>query len=794
MWKPFLYVKHAIFGKSHQSLIAEQIESKRTPILESHDMQDQASFATSTGHIEPAVTTPVTPDELAHYILKDGLDVPGQVNTYLSEAGGGAGLKISVDFAKLAGLGVATPEGSPLTAKAGLKAKVDFEIDAKAVKGSLLCIEFQPDLAGYAQLPEKYTPICFSHLKGVKGTLKVALTGSIGIEAEVSAGIAPAEALEMSAFSVSAQALSATASGSYEGTYFKLTDSNPAFFKRDTSTSYITALAKKIDEVIDPKGKITSVSEIESGVITNAIIPAKFQGWMQSGKASASANLFKASATAGTIKSEIAGWYNVSAALLDSSVELLSAQWQKQSKRMSYTFETPARGLHTIEHNVKVDYNVSSADYTIFSLQLNAGQVKCELFAKKKGQSDVEGALRTNAQNVLDPVMEKLKEQTDKVSRAFYDTKKVGKIKAAVNSMTYHDTLLYKAQNKTIKKGSGFIYGQSVNLSTLARYTDVVDYLPKLVALGVKKDALTSSDELSCSTPAYKTMIDAAIAVLKQDTTLMSQKDFKESTELGLFSPRKTIAASDKVINVYHQEIIRLGKKVKGLVLAYTHKEAIDLACQIDILLGLLGTLDDNLTLWIKNKGEKVVDHGRTGGVRDLLSAITTEKNRLFDANKDLLLLNELSQVRVMGHAIADVLQVTTDDFYQFIDGAGDTILSLTKDPGVMPDAVLVESAFEIPEGTAEADLADLAQATKTLQSIRLRYRTADRANNKTTLFKLGFSIGAASAAINLTYFDQFKSEGIINLSTRWYGENAKYNDLTTNPERYVPPALLITE
>jgi hypothetical protein len=144
-----------------------------------------------------------------------------------------------------------------------------------------------------------------------------------------------------------------------------------------------------------------------------------------------------------------------------------------------------------------------------------------------------------------------------------------------------------------------------------------------------------------------------------------------------------------------------------------------------------------------------------------------------------------------MGHAIADVLKVTTDDFYQFIDGAGDTILSLAKDPGAMPDAVLVESAFEIPEATDETTL---TEATQTLQSIRLRYRTADRANNKTTLFKLGFSIGAASASINLTYFDQFKSEGIINLATHWYGENAKYNNMTTNPDRYVPPALLITE
>ncbi|MCJ8270863.1 MAG: hypothetical protein MJK04_15860, partial [Psychrosphaera sp.] len=440
---------------------------------------------------------------------------------------------------------------------------------------------------------------------------------------------------------------------------------------------------------------------------------------------------------------------------------------------------------------VKIDIKISSADFSIFSLQLNAGQVKSELFAEKKGQSDVEGALRTNAQNIVDPVMEKLKEQTDKVSRAFYDSQKVGEIKAAVNSMSYKDTLLYKDKDNAIQKGSGFILGQSINLSTLARYTDVVDYLPKLVTLGIKEDALTSSDEPSCSTTAYKTMIDSAIVVLKQTTGLMSQKDFEKSTKLGLFSPRKTIAASDKVITVYHQQIDKISKTMTSLVPTYTHKEALGIASQIDILLGLLGTLDDNMTLWIKNKGDKVVDHGRTGGVRDLLNAIATEKSRLFDTNKDLLLLKELSQVRVMGHSIAEVLQVSTNDLYEFIDAAGDIILSLTKDLGVIPGAVLVESAFEIPEGTNESDL---VQATKTLQSIRLRYRTADRASNKTTLFKLGFSIGAASASINLTYFDQFKSEGIINLSTRWYGANAKFNGMKTNPDRYVPPALLITE
>lgn len=82
----------------------------------------------------------------------------------------------------------------------------------------------------------------------------------------------------------------------------------------------------------------------------------------------------------------------------------------------------------------------------------------------------------------------------------------------------------------------------------------------------------------------------------------------------------------------------------------------------------------------------------------------------------------------------------------------------------------------------------------KKLSAIRMRYRIQDSYNKDTDLFKLGFSIFGNGAGIQLKKIEDAGSEGIFDLYTEWFSQEARLRtggDEKINYEQGVPQVAL---
>jgi hypothetical protein len=86
------------------------------------------------------------------------------------------------------------------------------------------------------------------------------------------------------------------------------------------------------------------------------------------------------------------------------------------------------------------------------------------------------------------------------------------------------------------------------------------------------------------------------------------------------------------------------------------------------------------------------------------------------------------------------------------------------------------------------------ANRSKTLESIRLRYRIQD-AQNADSSFKLGFKIAGQGLGITLKSVDQAGSEGIVDLATVWIADDLKLLPLSAEAyEKAVPQVALFCQ
>lgn len=792
MWSFFHKIKRAIFGKSHQTSISEKILENRISILNSFSVADRQGL-TAPKESESKKKEPISPTEVAHYFIKDGLDIPGQVSTYFSEVGIGASSEAKVDVASLLGLNIKTPKNFPISAKVGLEAEVGASVALSGAKGSLLFIEYQPDIAEYkANEHKEYTPVCFGALTGGKANLSLGVSASVGLVAEASVSVEPFEALEISAFSASAKAFSVEAEAEYAGTCFKYTTTNLKMYPR-IQDSLFTSVAKDISDVIDKKQKISTANQGVSDSVEPNKRQAIFQGWLQTGSAAVKGSLFSLEFSQGGISSALEGWYKVSASLLKKSVEVLAKSWNGELKRLAYTLETPARGNATIKHQVKVDYTMTQSSLAVCVLQLSAGNVKTELFGENEDDTRAQQALRSGANFYSDILTSKVNEKASSVCPVFYNNEESEKQVAINNAMTYKDLVSYLDRHGDATPGSGLIRGQSINLDTLKRFVELDQYYSKINFLIDKSaslsEAMKRAEPPKCNADALTAMKQAITSCFGENTQLMSGDAFKEKTDKSL--RRASIKPSDIALETFHDQYLRLKDKLEALPVELSDSQVIKWGVDIDLLLGLLGTIEDNLVLWALEKGKSATNHKRADGIRALLKEIDQEKSRIYNKIKNILYFKELYQIREVVKGLSKVLNVDTSDILTFLLYNRSLITDLTLDPGAKPEAVLIESAHTFPLEASST----LAEDSGKLESMRLRYRIADREKTETTLFKLGFSIcDAASASISLKYFDQYKSEGIVNLSTYWFGEKEKFNTRDDHPEHFVPPAVLITE
>ncbi len=782
MWNPFVKLKHYLFGKSRTTSISDQIVGKRQSTLSQYKGKEpKLKDLSAEGEISA--------QEFVQFFVKTGLDYPGQVNTYFSETGGGVSVEGSVDIGKLLGVGVEIPKSCPVSGKAGISAEVAAGLGLKAAKGTLLSIDFQPDLAGKKGVEEKsWQPVALSQLNGWSGQINAKVSASFSIGAEASLGIKPVEAVELNAFDAKANLFEAEASASYKGKMFIYNGYTQFYQRYPTDASMYDALARDISVIVDDKKKITKTIDTEkaSTATRSAELPV-FSGWMQATKAEASMAMFSVSASVGTAKVAYDKWASVTAALLDIKASAVKASAKADNQRLSYTISTPADGNGRIEHQVMAQSRLSMVNLALFSLQLSAATVKASFFDHKKGDSKKTEMIKTEGKHltsvISDFVKRKSKEYSPALEKHLYD-----KTKTMQNtSFAYSDTVTLLSSAKKRIAGCGYICGQSVEPTTVNRFAELIKQYDSLGDLGLDTTAftlMTDNNDPDCPAANYGGMTTGLQGSFASTTVpLKTVAEFKQDTKVKVGS-RKVIAKTDKALAAYRTHFEELQKKLPTANLSRV--QALSWADDIDVLLGLLVAVENALMTWCSDKKEKAATHERSEGVATLISLVDAAKHELYSYNKNLLLFAEVCRLKTLLTSLAAQLSVDKTELMTFFSGVND----VAKDSLAKASAFLIEAAFTTPLDKT----GDEAVKAKTLQSIHLRYRMADAEKTETTLFKLGFSIGVASAKLGVEYFDQYKSEGIISLYTRWFGDDAdKYNGGVL-PERFVPPALLITE
>ncbi|MBP6473175.1 MAG: hypothetical protein KBE23_13855 [Chloroflexi bacterium] len=119
---------------------------------------------------------------------------------------------------------------------------------------------------------------------------------------------------------------------------------------------------------------------------------------------------------------------------------------------------------------------------------------------------------------------------------------------------------------------------------------------------------------------------------------------------------------------------------------------------------------------------------------------------------------------------------------------------SFTTEPSLTADIVAPQknqSPYQIKNGFLD----EMVARTRTLQAVRIRYRIADLAENKQTLFKLGDS--DSSPGIQLNSVTRAGSEGVVDIDTQWMTPYLK-DQLSESPDpskasrQAIPPVALL--
>lgn len=120
--------------------------------------------------IEGITPSAVTPKQMAHYFLSNGVDLKGQTQTGYTAKGGGFGIDVSIDPGKLI----------------GLAAEIGINASAARLEQSTILVARGPSILDGAQIAK---PIVLSALSGRKWRGELGAEFSLGIGAEVSAGV-----------------------------------------------------------------------------------------------------------------------------------------------------------------------------------------------------------------------------------------------------------------------------------------------------------------------------------------------------------------------------------------------------------------------------------------------------------------------------------------------------------------------------------------------------------------------------------------------------------------------------
>ena len=172
------------------------------------------------------------------------------------------------------------------------------------------------------------------------------------------------------------------------------------------------------------------------------------------------------------------------------------------------------------------------------------------------------------------------------------------------------------------------------------------------------------------------------------------------------------------------------------------------------------------------------------------------------------------SEQKILLDSLSAQLRMTTDQLKTCLTESW--VFDREFNPDFPTEVILLESSFTTDPLTAvilapqnnpspyqikKGFLDDMVTRTRTLQAVRIRYRIADLAENKQTLFKLGIpeklhGVSDLSLGIQLNSITRAGCEGVVDIDTQWM--NQYLDQLGESPDpskasrRGIPPVALL--
>lgn len=172
------------------------------------------------------------------------------------------------------------------------------------------------------------------------------------------------------------------------------------------------------------------------------------------------------------------------------------------------------------------------------------------------------------------------------------------------------------------------------------------------------------------------------------------------------------------------------------------------------------------------------------------------------------------SEQKILLDSLSAQLRMTTDQLKTCLTESW--VFDPEFNPGFPTDVILLESSFTTDPLTADivapqknqspyqikkGFLDEMVARTLALQAFRIRYRIADLAENKQTLFKLGIpeklhAVSDLSLGIQLNSITRAGCEGVVDIDTRWM--NQYLDQLSESPDpskasrQGIPPVALL--
>lgn len=716
-----------------------------------------------------------TGEEVLDAFLFSGLDYRGQAQHAFETLGYGAGISMGVDLAKM----FLPPGVSAFTTLA-----VSGDFSAKKASHRFLLVSNQGTLTEFVNKPQPFQPKSGNdwRTKYVNSRLQpmdqvrqkafqtasqawqpVLMSGMLGKWTHIKGGLGVSAGVKFDSsslfnigigdvekFGFSVNLLTASAGGSYEGTWILATDPAPEHGDGNRQKMQIW-LAEHL--------RSTGAKQALQQQVSLEVNPACYLSWwIQTKEATAGLSSgvgIGATTTLGSYKDQTIG----PGAELKFSVKLPSIKWT--AKTSAYRLNVPLSHPNLmLSQETKILYKQVGGQKIGLSLELEAGcavveegtspysgktvyssELKNPLLTQKVDASSPGSFARYTDQEShggegKTPLEAKLPEleiykgenlsisvSSSSLKLAFLEEKfeKVSKTWERVNSMTYEAAMAYWAKDsRLLLEGSGLAVGQTLSTPSLYKYFSNREQCKKLF-----NDPIPQFEKLR-ELALEATKAEFPLVVTFNSKALPSQEVWSKNSGTGM---RRKISAVDDALKAWwkhldtkpwnsppdrlNPELLAMAKKNCGSLTGTTEENELRLYGQVFKLVQeeakarakLLNKILDGCDKWVASKGGDA-----SAKANDRYLPVAGLKTKVEQAIKNLNaqtgrvdLASEYHDMRTLEKSLAEALHVGKDELQVFLgdESLREIIGSLAQtakvDKSQLPGAFLIEASFKLP-------------------------------------------------------------------------------------------------